>query len=582
FGHNNRASGGNSNAVGSVNIASGIFSSAFGTFSEASGITSIAVGYQTKAEGGSSTALGFLATASGFGSYALGFGSNAKGYFSTTLGRETNAYSFGEVATGIFNTEYTPTDTTDFASEDRLFVIGNGTNTNNRSDALRIYKNGNMELNGALTIDSVYTFPVVDGTLDQVLATNGMGNLSWVSLTDSDNQSIDVLNLNGSTLEISLEGDEEETQELDLSGIEDHLFQFETCAQTSIIEQAASSSSVLGFTGWQSWTSTVDGRLGKIIVGTDILDAGVATLYEGEGTTGNVTLLATVDMEENGTVANFSALNISLVTGEQYTIKVDETVGANFIWDCTTTDVYSGGISDEGSNKDYVFEVFIAENCTESSVLEQNSSGDWNANFENGTVTAAAFVGDGSGLTNTNTDNQTIDKFQLNGTTLSLSLENDGEVEQTVDLSSLAPIGTIQMWATETPPTGWLICNGSTFNTSTYSELNAILGSNTLPDFRGRFPLGQYSNSDSQNLSGLTRRNIGDQAGAETHTLTINEMPAHSHNITYGERSKGGSGNNVTDLDSSGKTETTSSTGGNQAHNNMPPFYTINFIIKAE
>ncbi|MEM6320854.1 MAG: tail fiber protein, partial [Bacteroidota bacterium] len=210
----------------------------------------------------------------------------------------------------------------------------------------------------------------------------------------------------------------------------------------------------------------------------------------------------------------------------------------------------------------------------------------------------------------TDTDKQTIDKLNLNGTTLEISLENDGEGDQTVDLASintddqslslngkvlnidggtgvdltnlLLPVGTIQMWPTETPPSGWLICDGSSFSASTYSELNTVLGGNTLPDFRGRFPLGQYSNGDSANLSGLTRRNIGDKDGAETHTLSINEMPSHSHSITYGERSKGGGGNNVTDLDLTGKTETTSSVGGGQAHNNMPPFYMINFIIKAE
>ncbi|MEM6701012.1 MAG: tail fiber domain-containing protein, partial [Bacteroidota bacterium] len=91
-----------------------------------------------------------------------------------------------------------------------------------------IYKNGNAELNGALTIDSSYTFPVTDGTTGQVLQTDGNGNLSWVDEptftdTNTDNQTIDKLNLNGTTLEISLENDGEGDQTLDLASLQDNL-----------------------------------------------------------------------------------------------------------------------------------------------------------------------------------------------------------------------------------------------------------------------------------------------------------------------------------------------------------------------
>ncbi|MEM9886770.1 MAG: FG-GAP-like repeat-containing protein [Bacteroidota bacterium] len=55
----------------------------------------------------------------------------------------------------------------------------------------------------------------------------------------------------------------------------------------------------------------------------------------------------------------------------------------------------------------------------------------------NGTITATAFAGDGSELTDVGTDDQMIDKFELNGTALYLSLEDDGEEDQLVDLSSL-------------------------------------------------------------------------------------------------------------------------------------------------
>jgi microcystin-dependent protein len=148
------------------------------------------------------------------------------------------------------------------------------------------------------------------------------------------------------------------------------------------------------------------------------------------------------------------------------------------------------------------------------------------------------------------------------------------------------PIGTIQMWATATPPTGWIICDGSTFNSATYPELAAVLGSTTLPNFNGRMPLGVGNSGEN----GATNHTLSSTGGEETHQLTTNEMPNHSHDvtITYREGEENGSGNVYSDIGNPpatnppSKTFTSSSVGGDQAHNNMPPFYTLYFIIKAE
>ena len=158
------------------------------------------------------------------------------------------------------------------------------------------------------------------------------------------------------------------------------------------------------------------------------------------------------------------------------------------------------------------------------------------------------------------------------------------------DLQQAAPVGTIQMWPTSTPPTGWLICNGSSFSSGTYPDLAAILGTTTLPNFNGRFPLG-VGNSGT---NGSTQHNLSSSGGEEKHQLTVNEMPSHSHGsgslaTTQPYLSQNGSG--TQDKRDGGGTKlyeytsitgNTSTVGGNQAHNNMPPFYTINFIIKAQ
>ena len=123
------------------------------------------------------------------------------------------------------------------------------------------------------------------------------------------------------------------------------------------------------------------------------------------------------------------------------------------------------------------------------------------------------------------------------------------------------PSGIITMWsgASNAIPDGWLLCNGS----------------NGTPDLRDKFVLGA-GNSYA----------VGATGGEATHTLTVNEMPNHSH---YGIANSGyGGGGNISGmaLTASGNTDygkyysVNSSTGGSQAHNNIPPYYALCFIMK--
>lgn len=148
------------------------------------------------------------------------------------------------------------------------------------------------------------------------------------------------------------------------------------------------------------------------------------------------------------------------------------------------------------------------------------------------------------------------------------------------NISSLPfPKGIIMMWngAPADIPTGWVLCDGQT----SYTDLNGL--SKTVPDLRGKFVLGVGSGS----IQGrpLTARNLGDTGGEENHTLTATEMPSHSHTMTgglcggnncpqYGARSFSDAGPNG----SPGWIYGTSSLGGDQPHNNMPPFFALCYI----
>lgn len=99
----------------------------------------------------------------------------------------------------------------------------------------------------------------------------------------------------------------------------------------------------------------------------------------------------------------------------------------------------------------------------------------------------------------------------------------------------------------------------------------------TLPDFRGFTPYG-YKSSDA-NFDSLNVPNT--YAGETSHVLLSGELPSHFHSIAM---SSSGSGSTTNAMRSSGgqdATQTSGSSGSNTAHNNLPPYIVVNFIIKA-
>lgn len=139
-----------------------------------------------------------------------------------------------------------------------------------------------------------------------------------------------------------------------------------------------------------------------------------------------------------------------------------------------------------------------------------------------------------------------------------------------------ANIGEMRMWAITTAPSKWLLCQGQALNRTTYSDLFDIIGTSfgagngsttfNIPDTRGRFPFG-FSGGHA----------LGSIGGAEGHTLVVSEMPAHTHTILSKNTntSAGGSADMVSTADA----DTSGSTGGDNSHDNMPPYLAIYFII---
>jgi microcystin-dependent protein len=151
---------------------------------------------------------------------------------------------------------------------------------------------------------------------------------------------------------------------------------------------------------------------------------------------------------------------------------------------------------------------------------------------------------------------------------------------------NIIPTGTISPFAasdTVNAPVGYLFCDGSVYNNTDYPSLARRLGNayggdaatNTfaVPDLRGRMPLGVDDD-----------RVLGTTGGVAAHTLTVEELPSHQHTQTAATRGPitRGVGEGVPDPSRTGlnRDDLTGFTGGNQPHENLPPFVVVNYIIK--
>jgi microcystin-dependent protein len=167
---------------------------------------------------------------------------------------------------------------------------------------------------------------------------------------------------------------------------------------------------------------------------------------------------------------------------------------------------------------------------------------------------------------------------------LAAALGDDANFATTIT-NALSPIGSVTAYALATPPAGWLLCDGTVHNISSYPALGAGLGSTyggngtttfAVPNLKGRMPVGL----DSSQTEFDTR---GETGGAKTHTLTATEMPSHDHSIParYGAADWTSGQVQSTDFAGSLVTSNTGPTGGGQAHNNLQPYLVMNYIIRA-
>lgn len=149
--------------------------------------------------------------------------------------------------------------------------------------------------------------------------------------------------------------------------------------------------------------------------------------------------------------------------------------------------------------------------------------------------------------------------------------------------------GIINIYAGETAPNGWLVCDGSEISRTEYSNLFEIIGelygtgdnetTFNLPNLKGRVVVGL--NDEDTDFGAMNKKD-----GAKTHTLTIAQMPNHSHEIQLGISEGASTGRYAAYVDNgrlawnTTDNKGTALTGGNESHNNLQPYIVLNYIIK--
>jgi microcystin-dependent protein len=193
----------------------------------------------------------------------------------------------------------------------------------------------------------------------------------------------------------------------------------------------------------------------------------------------------------------------------------------------------------------------------------------------------------------------TISSANLTGTPVAPTAAvgtNTTQVATTAFVQAAGLVGEIKMWGTASAPSGYLLCDGSSVSTTTYAALFAVIGytfggsgaSFTLPDYRGRMPIG---------VSGSYA--LASTGGSATTTLITANLPSHTHSITDPGHSHGvltyqggapdnwisGSFSNSpvntysTNSATTGITAT-NATGSGTAATTISPYLAINFIIQ--
>ena len=177
----------------------------FGDASTASGSRSFTFGHQTTASGSNSIAFNYGTIASSNGTSAFGHGSEASGHYSTAMGFQTKASDYGSLVIGQYNSSgSSATSQNAFNAGAPVFVVGNGTANNAKSDAFKILYNGNTTVAGDISMSGTgKTADFGGNAIKGYSATMNAQTGTTYTLAATDNGKVITLD-NGSAITVTI------------------------------------------------------------------------------------------------------------------------------------------------------------------------------------------------------------------------------------------------------------------------------------------------------------------------------------------------------------------------------------------
>jgi len=284
----------------------------------------------------------------------------------------------------------------------------------------------------------------------------------------------------------------------------------------------------------------------------------------------------------NGTITNLGALTIDIAT--DLTVDVD---GGDIVLKDAGTQF--GGLSNSSGH-------LLIKDGTTTFLTGAGA----NATFA-GTLATTGVLTANAGI---NVDNITIDGTEIDLSSGSLLIDVANNITLDADGGNVEFSDAGQGFANFTNSSGNLIIKSGTTTAATFSGANVTFAGTVTGTLISAYPVGSiYMNASSStnpasllgfgswSAFGVGRMLVGidgsdsdfneaeETGGAKTHTLTVAELASHTHTVNEGSTSgtafsaSFSSGDDMTTIVD--RTQTTSSTGSGDAHNNMPPYVVV-------